>query len=94
MYKMCIQIAQEKNINAVLSYLWFMLQFWPTSKSTYKILHYNGRFRVRRVVQARILRKTNPDVDHARAVYNFLKKRSIKHKADAVFFSADAKCKM
>ena len=77
MYKTCIQIAQEKNINAVPSYLWFMLQFWPTSKSTSKLLHYTGRFCVRRVVQAYILRKTNPDADYARAVYNLLKKCSI-----------------
>ena len=71
-----------------------MLQFWPTNKSTSTLLHYTGRFRVRRVVQARILRKTNPDADYAMAVYNFLKKRSIKYNADAVFFSADAKCKI
>ena len=74
MYKTCIQIAQEKNINAVPPYLWFMLQFWLTSKSTSKLLHYTGRFRVRHVVQACILRKTNPDADYARAVYSFLKK--------------------
>ena len=81
-------------MNAVPSYPLFMLQFWPTSKSTSKLLHYTGRFRVRRVVQTRILQKTNPDADYARAVHNFLKKRSIKYKADAVFFIADAKCKI
>ena len=80
MYRTCVKIAQERNINIVPSYAWFILQFWPTNKSTSKLLHYTGRFRARRVVHSRILRKANPNAQYARPLYNFLKTRAIKYR--------------
>ena len=94
MYRTCLRLAEEKGITAYPSYQWFLMQFWPTNKSTSKLLHYTGRFRVRRAVQARILRKNNPDAQYARTVYKFLKGRAIKYSTETIFFSADAKCKI
>ena len=94
LYRTCIKLAQEKNIDTIPSYAWFLLQFWPTHRSASRLLHYTGRFRVRRIVQARILRKANPDAHYARTVYKFLKERAIKHRLNTVFFNGDAKCKI
>ena len=58
-------------------HVWFLMQFWPTTRSGLKILHYTGRFR--RIVHARLLRKNNPDVHSASAVYKFLKQQAIKN---------------
>ena len=94
LYRTCVKLAQEKNIDTIPSYAWFLLQFWPTHRSASRLLRYTGWFRVRRDVQARILRKANPDAHYARTDYKFLKERAIKHRLNTVFFNADAKCKI
>ena len=86
--------SPKKKTDTIPSYAWLLLQFWPTHRSASRLLHYTGRFRARRVVQARILRKANPDAHYARTVYKFLKECAIKHRLNTVFFSADAKCKI
>ena len=70
------------------------MQFWPTTQSATKILHYNGRFKVCRMVQARLPRKNNPDAHYSNAVYKFLKQRAIKNRMNVAFYSADAKFKV
>ena len=57
MCRQCIRIAKEKHIDEIPRYAWFLLQFWPTSRSVSKLFHYTGRFKVRHMVQARLLRK-------------------------------------
>ena len=74
--------------------LGLLMQLWPITRSASKILHYTGRFKVRRMVQARLLRKKNPDAHYANAVYKFLKQRAVKNQNNVAFFSADAKCKV
>ena len=58
------------------------------------MLHYTGRFKVKRMIQARLFRKNNPDAQYCNAIYNFIKQRAIKHRTDSIFFSTDAKCKV
>ena len=58
------------------------------------MLHYTGRFKVKRMIQARLFRKNNPDAQYCNAIYNFMKQRAIKHRTDSIFFSTDAKCKV
>ena len=96
MYRQCLSIAKEKEIGTeeIPSYAWFTLQFWPTNRSASKLLHHAGRFKVRRMVQARLLRKSNPDSHYAKAVYKALKKRAIKNRENHAFVSTDAKCKV
>ena len=55
------------------------MQFWLTTQSASKILHYTGRFKVCRMVQARLLKKYNPDTHYANVVYKFLKQRAVKN---------------
>ena len=57
MYQQCVEISKTKDI-IIPSYAWFLLQFWPTTKTASNILHYTSRFKVKKMVQARILRKT------------------------------------
>lgn len=90
----CVRIAKEKEIIEVPSLAWFLLQFWPTSRTTSKMLNYTGRFKVRRMVQARLLRKQNIDSHYASAIYKFIKTRAINNSSNVAFFSADAKCKV
>ena len=76
------------------SYIWFLLQFWPCSHTYASILHYTGRFKVKRMIQARLFHKNNPDAHYCNAIYNFMKQRAIKHRTDSTFFSADVKSKV
>ena len=70
------------------------MQFWPTHKTASKMLHHTGRFKIRRMVQARLFRKNNPDAHYANAVYKFMRQRAMKNRQNVAFFSADAKCKV
>ena len=71
LYRKCVNIAQQNNINTVPTYAWFLLQFWPPSSSVSKLMHYTGRFKVKRIVQARILRKHNVDLHYNNAIFPF-----------------------
>ena len=58
------------------------------------MLHYTGKFKMRRMVQARLFRKSNPNSYCANAVFKFMKIRAVKNRHDVAFFSANAKCKV
>ena len=64
-------------MSEILSYVLFLMQFWPTTQRAPKLLYYMGRFKVCHMVQARLLRKNNLDVHYANAVYKFLKQQAI-----------------
>ena len=86
-YRECTTIAQSKDISDIPSYKWFLLQFWPCSRSISGMVQYTGRFKVKRMVQARILRKHNPDAQYVNAIF-------VNNPNDSIFFSTDAKCKI
>ena len=95
MYRQCSKIAAEKEHPVeVPSPNWFMLQFWPSSKTLSSMTHYTGRFKVKRMVQARLLRNNNPDSHYANAVYSFMKERAVKNSEFTAMLSVDAKCKV
>ena len=59
-YRQCVKIANDKDPPPnVLTYSWFLHRFWPTTKTLTNLTHYTGRFKVKRMVQARLLRKEN-----------------------------------
>ena len=58
------------------------------------MLKYTGKFKVKKMVQTRVLRKNNPDIHYARTILKFLRNRAMKHRDSTTFFSADAKCKI
>ena len=86
-----VRIAEEKGVINIPTYSWFLLQFWPTHRTASDMLHYTGRFKIRRMVQARLFRKSNPDAHYANSIYKFLKDRDVKNRQKVAFFSADAK---
>ena len=94
LYCQCVKISQENNINAIPSYAWYLLQFWPSSATASKLLHYTGRFKVKRMVQARIMRKHNDDLHYNNAIFSFLKTRAKQYAKSTTFVTADAKCKV
>ena len=49
---------------------------------------------MKRMVQARLLRKNNTDSHYANAIYSFLKERAVLNITSTAMFSADAKCKV
>lgn len=93
LYRDCVKIAEERNVD-VPSYKWFMLQFWPCSNSISNVLHYTGRFKVRKMVQSRIFRKHNPDGHYTNAIHRFMKQRALEFRSSTVMLSVDAKCKV
>ena len=95
LYRQCVKIAMANDPPVdVPSKAWFLLQFWPTSKSLSALTNYTGRFKVKRMVQARLLRKNNPDSHYCNAIYSFLKERAVQHSESTAMISADAKCKI
>ena len=95
MYRQCINIAATKTPPVdVPSLSWFRLQFWPSSKSQSSIVHHTGRFKVKRMVQARLMRKDNVDAHYTNAIYSFLKERAVKYSNSTAMISADAKCEV
>ena len=77
LYQDCRGKAIEQNIE-VPHYTWFLLQFWPCTRTASLLLHYTGCFKV----------------NYYNATYNFIKQRALKHSANSTFFSTNAKCKI
>ena len=94
LYRKCVKIAQQNNINTVPKYAWFLLQFWPPSSSVSKLTHYTVCFKVKMMVQARILRKDDVDLHYNNAIFSFLKKRAKRYSLSTTFVTAVAKCKV
>ena len=95
LYRTCVDIASSKDSDIQIpTYQWFLLQFWPTSKSQSRILQYTGRFNVKRMVQSRVLRKDNPDMHYTNAIYSFPKERAQFNSSCCAMVSADGKCKV
>ena len=92
-YRDCSEEAEKRNIS-IPSYSWFLLQFWPCSRTVSNIMHYTGKFKVRQLVQAKLFRKNNPDSHYYNAIYNFMKERAMTHKDTCTLFSVNAKCKI
>ena len=89
-YRDCRGKFIKQNIE-VPHYTWFWLQFWPCSRTAYSLLHYKGCFKVKLMVQARIFWKHNPDSHYCTSIYNFIKQKVLKQRANSTFFTADAK---
>ena len=49
---------------------------------------------MKRMIQARLFCKNNPDTHYCNAIYNFMKQTAINHRTDSTFFNADGKCKV
>ena len=79
LYRQCVRIAERKGVE-IPSEQWFLLQFWPCSRTTSKMVQYTGRFKVRRMVQSRILRKNNPDAHYTSAIQRFIRKRAVEYR--------------
>ena len=62
-YRECVEKAGQSGIE-VSSYTCFLLQFWSCSRTAANMLHYTGRFKVKRMIQARLFRKNNPDAHY------------------------------
>ena len=66
-YRECIEKPGQSSIE-VPSYTWFLLQFWPCSRTAANMLHYMGKLKVRPMIQARLFRKNNPDAHYCNAI--------------------------
>ena len=89
-YRDCSEEAEKRNIS-IPWYSWFLLQFWPCSRTVSNIMHNTGKFKVRRMVQARLFRKHNPDSHYRNAIYNFMKETAMAYRDTSTLFSVDAK---
>ena len=56
LHRQCVLLAEK----------WFILQFWPCRHTTSVMVYYS--FKVRCMVQNRILRKDNPDAHYTNAI--------------------------
>ena len=98
LYRTCVTKAKNAGDAdspiPIPTYTWFLLQFRPCPKTMSNMIRYTGRFKVKRMVQARILRKTNVDSHYTNALYSFLKERAETFKSHVAMISCDAKCKV
>ena len=88
--RVCVRTAKEKYVLNTPSYSWFLLQFWPTHHTASKTLHYTGKSKVRRMVQAQHEQSQFTLCKYA--VFKFMKIRTAKNRHNVAFFSAD--CQM
>ena len=79
LYRQCVKLAENKGID-IPSYKWFLLQFWPCRNSISNMVHYTGRFKVKRMVQSRIFRKHNPDAHYTNAIQKFIMERAVENR--------------
>ena len=97
LYRTCVTKAKNAGDAdspiQIPTYTWFLLQFWPCTRTMSNMIRYTGRFKVKCMVQAWILRKTNVDSHHTNALYSFLKERAKTFKSHFAMISSDAKCK-
>ena len=56
-----------------------------THQTASNILHHTGQFRIRRMVQRRLVQKSNPDTHYANAVIKFMRERAVKNCQNIVF---------
>ena len=98
LYRTCVTKAKNAGDAdspiPIPTYTWFLLQLWPCTRTMSNMNRYTGRFKVKRMVQARILRKTNVDSHYTNALYSFLKERAETFKSHVAMISSDAKCKV
>ena len=92
-YQECVERTGQSGIE-VPSYTWFLLQFWPCSGRAANMLHYKRRFKMKRMIEARLSCKSNRDDHYYNAIFNVMKQRAIKHRIDSTFFSAATDCKL
>ena len=94
LYRTCVTKAKNAGDAdspiPIPTYTWFLLQFWPCTKTMSNMIRYTGRFKVKRMVQAQILRKTNVDSHYTNALYSFLKERAETFKSHVAMISSDA----
>ena len=56
------------------------------------MLHHTGRFKIRRIVQARLFRISNQDARYTNAIYRFMREGAVKNRQNIAFFQRG--CKM
>ena len=54
-----VLLAQKIRL-LISSYGWFLLHLWPSTKTDPNVFHFTGRFKIKRMMQARILHKNTP----------------------------------
>ena len=82
-YRECEHLAKEQEpAVSVPTYPWCLHQFWPTTRSKANITQYSGRFKIKGMVQARVLRKHNFDSHYTNAVYSSMNERAVKYRED------------
>ena len=74
-YRECVENVGQSDIE-VPSYT------WSCSHTAANMLHYMGRFKVKRMIEARPFPKNDPDAHYCNAIYNFMKQRAINHRTD------------
>ena len=68
--------SREKGSGTVHQKQWFSIAVFGRAHVQHqKMVQYTGRFKVRRMVQSRILRKNNPDAHYTNAIQRFIIKR-------------------
>ena len=71
LYWQCVKLAENKVIE-IPSYKWFLLQFWSTTNPISNMVHYTERFKLKRMIQSRILRQHNPGAHYTNAIQKFI----------------------
>ena len=69
---------REFEIIKIPSDEWIRLQFWPRNSYHNSAMQYTGAFRIKYVVQTRLLRKHHLDVHYCSALFRYMRLFAIK----------------
>ena len=95
LYEKCKEEAlkslSEENIPSLS---WFRFQFWPKNFRTNAALNYTGRFKVKYMMQQRMLRKQHDDDHYCSCIYKYLRSMVTSLRDISLFICTDDKHKI
>ena len=95
LYNQCkteaLKTLQEEEIPSLS---WFRFQFWPKDTRTHTALNYTGRFKVRYMMQQRMLRKHHDDGHYCACINKYIRSMAVKFRDVSTLLCTDDKHKI
>ena len=73
---------------------WFCFQFWPKDSRTHAALNYTGRFKIKYMMQKRMIRKQHDDDHYCACLYKYLRSMAVQLRDISNFTCTDDKHKV
>ena len=86
-----LKTLQEEDIPSLS---WFKFQFWPKNTRENAAMNYTGRFKIRYMMQQRMLRKQHDDEHYCACIYKYLRSMAVSLRDVSAMICTDDKHKI